>query len=121
MYVHYGFDRDVAFTTVPDEDDPDVNCADYVVRWGVRNRIGAPQVIPRLQQTLAEILPDRDFSAEIANLPTPESMSIGLDWCDNLDLGVGRSIRSSAFGYRSASAAVKPPLRKHVVVGRRVR
>lgn len=126
MYVHYGLDRDVAFTTVPAEDDVDISCADYVVAWGVRNRIGAPQVIPRLQQTLDEILPDRDFSAEIADLPAPKEMNIGLDWCDNLDLGVGGAIRRAGPGYNYSGngysgSGINTRQRNHAVVGRRVR
>ncbi len=121
MYVHYGFDRDVAFTTVPDENDPNVDCADYVVRWGVRNRIGTPHVIPRLEQTLAELLPDRDFTADIANLPATRSMTVGLDWCDNLDLGKGGASRRSATRYVAPAPEVlrRPPV--HTMGGRKLR
>ena len=107
MYVNYGISRDVAFTTVPTEDDPDVTCSDYVVRWGVRNRIGAPQVVPRLQRVLEELLPDRDFTAELLGLPTPTPMTAGRDWCANLDLG---PVTAAA---RRASRAESPaPLRR---------
>ena len=47
MAIHYGFSRDMAFTTVPADAAEERRCSDYQVGWGVRGRIAEEQVISR--------------------------------------------------------------------------
>jgi hypothetical protein len=87
MAIHYGIRRDVAFTTLPDEDIVEPACSDYRVGWGMRGRIATPQLEDRVRQVLGELLPERDYSFELANLPVPLLMDTSRDWCENRVLG----------------------------------
>lgn len=111
MHLHYGFERDVAFTTVPDEGDNDTDCSDYRVGWGVRGRIGSSQLQSRLEAVLSELLPERDYTTEVALLPLPRSMNTNLDWCQNIDFGVSAQARvqSLKLGSKTVRAANLKP------------
>ena len=82
MKYHYNVDRELAFTDAPPA--TGATCASYVVRWGVRNRIGNPLVKSRAQIIVQKILGASDTSAYFAALPEPRSMLTGVDWCTNL-------------------------------------
>ena len=82
MKYHYNADRELAFTDAPPA--TGATCANYVVRWGVRNRAGDPQVKARAQLIVQKLLGVNNTSAYFANLPTPKSMLTGVDWCSNL-------------------------------------
>ncbi len=88
MAIHYGFARDVAFTSVPDGPVEQARCADYRVGWGVRGRIATSQVLRRATQAVEALLPERDYAAELAGLPGPLAMDTRRDWCENLRLDV---------------------------------
>lgn len=98
MKYHYQVDRQVAFTDAPPA--TNVTCADYVVRWGVNNRIGQPLVKARAQLIVQKLLGVTDTTKYFAALPTPHSMKIGVDWCNNLN--------SSNFANHSEGVLQKP-------------
>lgn len=82
MKRHFNVDREIAFTDAPPASG--ATCANYVVRWGVRNRIGNPLVKSRAQLIVNKVLGVADASVYFAALPTPRSMTNGIDWCKNL-------------------------------------
>ncbi len=82
MKRHFNVDRELAFTDAPPA--TGATCANYVVRWGVRNRIGNPMVKSRAQLIVSKVLGVADTSVYFADLPTPRSMTNGVDWCKNL-------------------------------------
>lgn len=81
MKHHFGVDREIAFTDAPPED---AFCDAYVVRWGVRNRIGDPLVKTRAELITQQLLDRNDVSAYFNHLPSPTPMVTGKDWCANL-------------------------------------
>jgi hypothetical protein len=83
MKYHYNIDRELAFTDAP----PTANssCSYYVVRWGVRNRIGNPLVKSRAQLVVNKVLGVADTSVYFAALPAPRSMGNGVSWCDSIN------------------------------------
>lgn len=86
MKYHFDIDRDIAFTDLPLTIPP--SCDDYLVQWGVRNRLGDLNVKPRAEFVAAELLPGVDFATFFAEFPVPTSMAINQGWCSNLTLGV---------------------------------
>jgi hypothetical protein len=85
MKYHFDVDRDIAFTIVPTVGSP--VCDDYLVEWGVRNRLGAATVKSRAEQVAAALLPGTDLSGFFAGVPDPTPMTNNLGWCGNLTLG----------------------------------
>lgn len=82
MKYHFNVDREVAFSDAPPA--TGATCANYIVRWGVRNRIGNSLVKSRAQVIVQKILGLNDSTVYFAALPAPRSMLIGVDWCSNL-------------------------------------
>lgn len=82
MKYHYNVDRELAFTDAPPA--TGATCANYIVRWGVRNRIGNPLVKSRAQVIVQKLLGVSNTTAYFAALPEPRSMVLGVDWCSNL-------------------------------------
>ncbi len=82
MKRHFNIDRELAFTDAPPA--TGATCANYVVRWGVRNRIGNPMVKARAQLIVNKVLGVTETSVYFAALPSPRSMTNGIDWCKNL-------------------------------------
>jgi len=87
MKYHYNVDKDMAFTDAPPA--TGATCANYVVRWGVRNRIGNPLVKSRAQLIVNKVLGVNNTSAYFSALPVPRSMTNGADWCANLTSSFG--------------------------------
>lgn len=85
MKHHFNIDRDMAFTSAPE--DPD-NCDEYIVEWGTRNRIGDTNVKARAQWITGEILPNANLSQFFQNLPVPQALTNGVDWCSAIDLNI---------------------------------
>jgi hypothetical protein len=104
MAIHYGFARDVAFTTVPESDEDD-DCSDYRVGWGVRGRIAEPQVSVRARDIVSKLLPERDYEEVLSTLPAPVSMDTSKDWCNNIDLGGSSQARPASI--KSAAKRLK--------------
>ncbi len=103
MYLHFGFRRDLAFTTVPPEDTVDRVCEDFVVGYGMRGRLATEQVLPRARQVVAGLLPERSYGAELGSLPQPVPLRTDTDWCSSIDLGQPLSARKSLSGSRGLS------------------
>lgn len=81
MKYHYNADRQVAFSDAPTNAS---NCSQYIVRWGLYNRIGNPLVKSRAQIIVQKVLGITNSTAYFAGLPAPHSMSIGVNWCANV-------------------------------------
>lgn len=82
MLYHFSVSREVAFLQTPVKAEP--FCDDYLVRWGVRNRIGNEQVKARAQLILSRVLGLNDSSAYFAYIPAPRSIKTGMGWCISL-------------------------------------
>lgn len=79
MKLHFSIDREVAFTEPPS--DPQY-CDYYIIGWGVRNRIGDNYVKERAQFVTNEILlPSAELDLFFQDLPAPQFMTPGNDWC----------------------------------------
>ena len=90
MKARHGVDTHVGFTDRP-VDPEAVRCADLVVGWGVRNRLGDGAVNARARLALAELFPDDlDLLDAVGGaLGTAEPMAPGTNWCENVG-GTGR-------------------------------
>jgi hypothetical protein len=108
MRRNYQLERDVGFTTIPAVERDEPLCEDFTVQWGVRGRIGAAHLRPRLHMALEELLPGEDFAGEVSRLPPPRPMQTGRDWCENLLLDTGGESR------RPGVAALRKPARAPV-------
>jgi hypothetical protein len=84
MFYSYGLSRDVAVTNFPDSN----SCADYIVSWGQRHRIGDAAVQARSILAVQQILPERAAAVAdaLANMPAPTQMTPNVNWCDNINL-----------------------------------
>jgi len=89
MKYHYNIEADIGFVTNPSEDH-NITYKDYIVGWGIRNRIADPLVSERALFIAKKILPnetnwDNYFASEIGE---SKMLKEGLNWFDNLNLGV---------------------------------
>jgi hypothetical protein len=87
MKRHFNVDKDVAFADAPPA--TGATCANYVVRWGVRNRIGDPLVKSRALLIVNKVLGVNNTDIYFSALPAPRSMTNGADWCANLTSSFG--------------------------------
>jgi hypothetical protein len=85
MAYHFGIKRDVAITTLPPGDPPYAN--DYIVAWGVRNRIADPVLRGKAILVVSSILPDLDFAAHLDTAAAPVELEPGAGWLDAINLG----------------------------------
>ncbi len=83
MNYLFGIDRDIAFTSAPGEED---TCDQYIVKWGVRNRIGNSNVKARAQFVLNQLLPNLDLTMYFQDLPPPTDLRKEVDWCVSINL-----------------------------------
>jgi hypothetical protein len=104
MLRHYGIDRDVAVANKPAVPNP--TAADYVVAWGVRNRIGTPQVKARARFVAQVLLPEAQLVTFFDALPAPTPMTPGGTWLANLVLGPA----SSAARHKAEREAADQPV-----------
>ena len=84
MKLHYDVTLNMAFVDKPADPDSD-DCGDYLVSWGVRNRLADPLVVDRarllLELGLGESVDvEQLFGASLGNA---EAMEQGVDWCAN--------------------------------------
>jgi len=86
MKLHFAVDMDIAFVTKPEVDNP--ICADFLVGWGARGRLGNPHVAARARFITQRILSSASaVEALLDDLALEEQfMRVGDDWCDNLVL-----------------------------------
>lgn len=80
MKYHFNVDRDIAYTDAP----ATFSCSAYVVRWGVRNRIGDETVKARAKIIVQQLLGRSDVEDYFSAIPAPRTMQNGLDWCVNI-------------------------------------
>lgn len=84
MRFHFGIDRDIAFTTAPPNP---LDCAGYIIGWGVRNRLGGTDVRTRAQFVVGEILPPSpEITLFFQNLSPPQPLPEGVSWCATLNI-----------------------------------
>lgn len=81
MKYFFDIDRDVGYTVAPEGE----TCESYVVKWGVRNRLGDSNVKPRALYVSEEIFPQLEFSLFFQEFPLPTNMRIDQDWCSSID------------------------------------
>ncbi|RJG50481.1 hypothetical protein [Motilimonas pumila] len=97
MKLIYRVDRDVAYTSNPDEY---TTCNDRVVAWGQRNRIAASEVRPRAHMVTKRILANATANELLAvdeffnNLGSPTALPL-VGWCDSINPISGLSPRSA--------------------------
>lgn len=82
MKYFFNIDTDIAYTTSPTGDDARF-CNFYVIKWGVRNRIGDERVKDRAQFVVEQILPNLpDSELFFQNLDAPTNLALDTNWCD---------------------------------------
>ncbi len=84
LYYSFDISRDIAFTNSPGTN----FCSDYIVSWGLRNRIGDPAIQARAMYVVDALLPEIAAQIEdrLADMPPPAFMTPGVDWCSNITL-----------------------------------
>ena len=88
MKYHFDTDREVAFSAVPAISG---FCNQYIIGWGIRNRLGDTDVKARAQFVAGEMLPSAELSLFFQELPLPQLMTPGDDWC--LDAPVANGVQ----------------------------
>ncbi|PLW70924.1 hypothetical protein [Pseudohalioglobus lutimaris] len=81
---YFGLDRVASFLEVPESADPE--CAEFTLRWGMRNRVATPAVRARAELVLAGILGEADVSKYLDALPETEDLERGIGLCESLVL-----------------------------------
>ena len=84
MKLHYDVTLNTAFVDKPADPDSD-DCGEYLVSWGVRNRLADPLVADRARLLLELGLGESVNVAQLfgASLGGVEAMEQGVDWCTN--------------------------------------
>ncbi len=87
MKHHYNVDTHVAFTNKP-ADEENAQCDDYIVGWGVRNRLASPLVIPRAKFVVQSIMqaPYNITNLLDNQLGTVVPLREGEGWCESRTL-----------------------------------
>jgi len=84
MKFHYNVDTHVAFANKP-ADTENAECNDYIVAWGVRNRLASPLVTPRADFVVDKIMTESaaidDFFSNHIGDAVP--LRVGDGWCDS--------------------------------------
>lgn len=85
MKYHYDIDMDIAFTDQPER--ADSPCSEYLVGWGIRNRLADPLVKTRALAVVSQILRDVDWQTFFQEkVGEPQRLINNKDWCTNLVL-----------------------------------
>lgn len=79
MKFHFDMDRDVGFTNAADS----YFCADYILGWGMRNRLGIEKIKTRAQWVVEQLLPDSDYSLMFDTFPEPAELETDVSWCNS--------------------------------------
>ncbi len=92
MKYHYNIDMDIAFVSRPKKAN---SCNDYVVGWGVRNRIAKDSIKPRVKFILNKILPNSanwdDFLDN--GVGKKSSLSTNIGWCSSININSSKKLR----------------------------
>ncbi len=83
MKYLFDVDRDFAFTNRPGED---ALCADHIVGWGVRNRVGDTDVKDRANFVVDTVLPLAVSDMFFQDLTYPTALQTNVDWCTALNI-----------------------------------
>jgi len=76
----FDIDMDSAFVINPQSDS--LNCADYLVSWGKRNRIANKLSKPRAQFVTRRLLPASDFNDFFDSLESEQTFPAEINWCN---------------------------------------
>ena len=76
----YNIDMDSAFVENPKGDN--LNCSDYNVNWGMRNKIAESNTQIRAQFVAESLLPNTNFNAFFNDLTDFQFFPEQTDWCD---------------------------------------
>lgn len=79
MKIHFNMDRDIGFAHATNSP----YCADNILGWGMRNRLGAEGIKVRAQWVVEQLLPERDYSLYFDTFPEPRELQVGVSWCDS--------------------------------------
>lgn len=86
MQRHFGVQRDVAYLERP-VNGTNAECDDYLIAWGMRNRIADAAVRPRALLVAQSLLPSQQWQTFFDGLPPPQFLSFGSGWCQSLIVG----------------------------------
>jgi hypothetical protein len=86
MKFYFNMDRDIGYTNAPNSN----RCEDYILGWGMRNRLGAEQVKSRAEWVVAQLLPESDYSEEFANFPEAQPLQTNVSWCATAPVASGK-------------------------------
>ncbi len=83
LKYEYNFDTNVSFYTNPDSAIP--NCSDFILKWGVRNRLANPVVAQRAKWAVSQVFgPSAELDDFFANRLGEESFEqAGRNYCNN--------------------------------------
>ena len=76
----YNIDMDTAFVENPKGDD--LTCSDYIVSWGMRNKIAESKTQIRAQFVAESLLPNTNFNAFFNDLTDSRFFPEQTDWCN---------------------------------------
>ena len=95
MLHHYGIERDVGFTNRPVSSNP--SRSDYILAWGMRQRIADLLVTPRSEYAMQLLLDRSDVSAYMDSIANPLLLDTGVSWDisilsgSSLPVGLGKT------------------------------
>ena len=84
MKYHYNIEMDIGFVINPKKPQ---SCNDYILSWGVRNRLAKSDVSNRANFILKSILPNSANWDEFTQnqIGTTSSLPTNVGWCESLD------------------------------------
>lgn len=95
MKFHFNLDRDVGFTSATDS----IYCQDYILGWGMRNRLGVEKIKTRAQWVVEQLLPESDYSLDFDTFPEPRQLRTEVSWCDSDTSSQSAREKSFASGF----------------------
>ncbi len=93
MLYFFGVERDIALTNAPTN--KQASDDEYIVAWGQRHRISAPNIKNKIKFIMSQLIPEIDFASYIDNAPAPTDMIIGKSWNENITLGNNKRSKKS--------------------------
>jgi hypothetical protein len=96
MKRHFNLDRDVGFVNATNSP----YCNDYILGWGMRNRLGVEKVKQRARWVVAQLLPaESNYDEWFDSLPEARALPTGVGWCDSeksLDVVMEKSFHTES-------------------------
>lgn len=107
MKYHFNIDRDVGFLQ---DNQLGEKCDDFILKWGVRNRIADPRVIERAKFVAGMVNPGQDISSFFQGLSAPAALPINQGWCSTINPNGVAPVATKLVHpvYRSAPGADEP-------------